>query len=93
MFRRGVILLNQTVLLRGVNNSVEVLARLSERLVEVGVVPYYLHQLDRVTGAVHYEVPVDEGRVIVKELRNLLPGYMVPTYVQEIPGERCKVVL
>ena len=91
--REGVLLLNQAVLLRGVNDSVEVLVALSRRLIEIGVLPYYLHQLDRVAGAAHFEVPIQEGRQLVEQLRSLLPGYMVPRYVQEIPGEPSKVVL
>lgn len=78
---------NQAVLLRGVNDDVSTLAKLSERLVDLGVVPYYLHQLDRVTGAAHFEVPEEEGRRLVDQLAVRLPGYMVPRYVREIPGE------
>lgn len=89
----GTLLLNQAVLLRGVNDSVQAQQALSERLIELGVVPYYLHQLDRVAGAAHFEVPIDEGRRIVEELRTRLPGYMVPRYVQEIAGEPNKTVL
>jgi KamA family protein len=89
----GVPLLNQAVLLRGVNDSVEAQAALWERLVDLRVMPYYLHQLDRVTGAAHFEVPVDEGRRIVRELRARLPGYAVPRYVQEIPGTPHKSVI
>jgi len=90
---RGVMLLNQAVLLRGVNDRVRALRQLSERLVECGVVPYYLHQLDRVAGAAHFEVPADEGRRMVESLRRELPGYMVPQYVQEVPGEPYKMPL
>ena len=89
--KAGVVLLNQAVLLRGVNDSSEAQAELSERLIDVGVVPYYLHQLDRVAGAAHFEVPIDEGKHIMEELRARLPGYMVPKYVQEIPGEASKI--
>lgn len=89
----GVMLLNQAVLLRGVNDSTNAQADLCQRLIELGVVPYYLHQLDRVAGAAHFEVPIEEGQRIVKELRTRLPGYAVPRYVQEIPGELNKVVL
>ena len=85
--RAGVMLLNQAVLLRGVNDSVAAQQALSERLVAVGIMPYYLHQLDRVAGAAHFEVPIAEGRQIIEQLRKQLPGYMVPRYVQEIPGE------
>jgi EF-P beta-lysylation protein EpmB len=89
----GFVLLNQAVLLRGVNDSVAAQQDLADRLIELGVVPYYLHQLDRVAGAAHFEVPVDEGRRIIAELRARLPGYMVPRYVQEIPGEPNKTIL
>ncbi len=89
----GVTLLNQAVLLRGVNDTVDAQQALSERLIEVGVVPYYLHQLDRVAGAAHFEVPIEEGRKIVAELRKRLPGYLVPRYVREIAGEPYKSVL
>jgi L-lysine 2,3-aminomutase len=89
----GVPTLNQAVLLRGVNDSVEVLAELSERLVDLGVIPYYLHQLDRVAGAAHFEVPVEEGLRIVEELRRRLPGYAVPRYVQEMAGKPYKTLL
>ena len=86
-------LLNQAVLLRGVNDSVDVLAELSERLIDLGVLPYYLHQLDRVAGVGHFEVPVEEGRALIDALRRRLPGYAVPRYVQEVAGEEFKVPL
>jgi L-lysine 2,3-aminomutase len=91
--RAGVMLLNQAVLLRGVNDSVAAQQALSERLIAVGVVPYYLHQLDRVAGAAHFEVPIAEGREIIEQLRARVPGYMVPRYVQEISGEPNKTIL
>lgn len=88
--RAGVTLLNQTVLLRGVNDTVAALDELSRRLVELGVIPYYLHQLDRVAGAAHFEVPQHEGLNLIAALRERLPGYAVPRYVREIPGEKSK---
>ena len=66
-------------------------AELSRRLMEVGVVPYYLHQLDRVSGAAHFEVPIEDGKRIVEQMRANLPGYLVPRYVQEVPGEVSKL--
>ena len=87
------LLLNQAVLLRGVNDSVEPLEALSRRLIEVGVTPYYLHQLDRVAGVGHLEVPVEEGLALIAELRRRAPGYAVPRYVREEPGEPHKTVL
>lgn len=89
----GVTLLNQAVLLRGVNDSLDALVSLCERLSDHGVLPYYLNQLDRVQGAAHFEVPVARGKQLVSELRAKLPGYAVPRYVQEIAGESNKTVL
>jgi EF-P beta-lysylation protein EpmB len=89
----GIVLLNQAVLLRGVNDTVEAQAALCERLVDLRVLPYYLHQLDRVVGAAHFEVPVEVGRQIVEELRTRLPGYAVPRYVQEVAGAGSKMEL
>ena len=85
--------LNQAVLLRGVNDRVESQCDLSSALIDLGVMPYYLHQLDRVAGAAHFEVPVEDGRAILQEMRRRLPGYAVPRYVQEIPGEPHKTVI
>jgi len=85
--------LNQAVLLRGVNDSVEALCALSERLIELRVIPYYLHQLDRVSGTAHYEVSLETGRRLVAELRRRLPGYAVPRYVREVAGELHKTVI
>jgi EF-P beta-lysylation protein EpmB len=84
------IVLNQAVLLRGVNDSVEVLRELSERLVEIGVVPYYLHMLDRVRGASAFEVPEAKASALHRALRESLPGYAVPRLVREVPGARSK---
>ena len=89
----GVVVLNQAVLLRGVNDDADVLTELCRRLVDLRVLPYYLHQLDRVAGAAHFEVPVERGRELMAALRSRLPGYAVPRYVQELPGESSKHVL
>jgi len=86
----GVLLLNQSVLLRGVNDSAHRLAALSEALFECAVLPYYLHLLDRVLGAAHFEL--DEGTAvrILDQLRTRLPGYLVPRLVKEVAGEPYK---
>jgi EF-P beta-lysylation protein EpmB len=89
----GVVLLNQAVLLGGVNDTFEAQATLCERLINLRVLPYYLHQLDRVAGAAHFDVPVEVGRQIVEQLRARLPGYAVPRYVQEVAGAGSKVEL
>jgi EF-P beta-lysylation protein EpmB len=86
----GSVLLNQSVLLRGVNDSAATLADLSETLFDSGVLPYYLHLLDRVTGAAHFEVAAEEGAELVTQLRARLPGYLVPRLVEEVPGAAFK---
>jgi EF-P beta-lysylation protein EpmB len=93
LVRGGLTVLNQAVLLRGVNDSVEALAELSDRLVNLGVIPYYLHQLDRVAGAAHFEVSESRGIDLVTQLRARLPGYAVPQYVREVPGGPHKMPL
>jgi len=84
-------ILNQTVLLAGVNDSAATLAALSERLVELGVVPYYLHLLDRIRGAAHFDVEEQRAVELHRRLRESLPGYAVPRLVREVPGEPAKV--
>ena len=89
----GATLLNQSVLLRDVNDSVTALATLSERLFEAGILPYYLHVLDPVQGAAHFDVPDDEARALVDQLRAHLPGFLMPRLVREIPGKESKTPL
>jgi EF-P beta-lysylation protein EpmB len=93
LVRSGITVLNQAVLLRGVNDSVDALTGLSESLINLGVIPYYLHQLDRVAGAAHFEVDPEFGRQLIRQLRERVPGYAVPRYVQEIPGEPYKTII
>jgi EF-P beta-lysylation protein EpmB len=85
--------LSQSVLLRGVNDCVDVLAELCERLVDLRVMPYYLHQLDRVAGAANFEVPELTGARLIQQIRARLPGYAVPRYVRETPGQANKRVV
>lgn len=89
----GVTLLNQSVLLRGVNDNARTLADLSNALFDAGVMPYYLHVLDRVQGAAHFMVEDDEARQIMRELLTLVSGYMVPKLAREIGGEPSKTPL
>jgi EF-P beta-lysylation protein EpmB len=86
----GITLLNQSVLLKGVNDDVETLIRLSEGLSEIGVMPYYLHLLDRVSGAGHFEVEPHRIEPLKQQLLQQLPGYLVPKMVREIAGEASK---
>lgn len=83
----GATLLNQAVLLRGVNDSVDALAALSARAYLAGVLPYYLHQLDRVAGAAHFEVDDDAAIALHVALAARLPGYLVPRLVREVAGD------
>ena len=89
----GVTLLNQSVLLRGVNDNAQTLADLSNALFDVGVMPYYLHVLDRVQGAAHFMVGDEEARAIMRELLTLVSGYLVPKLAREIGGEPSKTPL
>ncbi|MFV2072753.1 MAG: EF-P beta-lysylation protein EpmB [Thermoanaerobaculales bacterium] len=87
----GATLLNQAVLLRGVNDTVDALADLSEVLFDAGVLPYYLHMLDPVDGAGHFAVPENDARRLHAELTSQLPGYLVPRMVREVEGAPAKV--
>jgi len=82
----GVELLNQSVLLRGINDDAETLKALSLTLFEAGVHPYYLHVLDKVEGAAHFDTPENIAFLLMKTLQTQLPGYLVPKLVREIPG-------
>jgi EF-P beta-lysylation protein EpmB len=86
----GVTLLNQSVLLAGVNDNADTLVTLSQKLFEQGVLPYYLHQLDHAKGVAHFEVPDIRAIQLINAIRNLLPGYLVPRLVREKPHEGSK---
>ncbi len=83
-------LLNQSVLLKGVNDDAEVLCQLSERLFTHGILPYYLHLLDKATGTGHFEVPEAQALLIMKQVQATLPGYLVPKLVKEQAGAASK---
>jgi L-lysine 2,3-aminomutase len=89
----GVTLLNQSVLLAGINDDVDVLSELSRRLFDAGVLPYYLHALDRVRGASHFAVPDERAQALMGQLAAQLPGYLVPRLVREVPDAPAKVTL
>jgi EF-P beta-lysylation protein EpmB len=93
LIEAGIPVLNQGVLLAGVNDNLDVLAELYERLADLRVMPYYLHQLDPVAGAAHFEVPIAKGKELIAGLRKKLPGYAVPRYVREIQGRAAKEIL
>ena len=88
--RLGIPVLNQSVLLHGVNDNEETLIALNEKLVDNGIIPYYLHQLDRVQGTAHFEVDDEVGRELTEKLKERLSGYAVPRYVREEAGLQSK---
>lgn len=87
----GVMVLNQSVLLKGVNDSVETLRALFRGLGGMGVLPYYLHHCDLVRGAEHFRLPLSRGQEIWRDLRGELPGYLLPEYILDIPGGHGKI--
>lgn len=91
--KTGTLLLNQSVLLRGVNDHADTLVQLSQRLLECGVLPYYLHQLDRIQGSQHFEVTDREALDLLQTIRAELPGYLVPRLVREVEGQPSKTPL
>ncbi len=93
LVRSGIPALNQAVLLRGINDTVDAQVDLCTKLVNVGVMPYYLNQLDRVQGAAHFEVPIERGRQIMAGLRKKLSGYAIPRYVVDVPECESKTEL
>ena len=93
LHRSGTTLLNQAVLLKGVNNDAAALSRLSKRLFAENVLPYYLHLPDRVAGTHHFDVMLEEAEAIMRQLQAELPGYLVPRLVREDPGEPAKTRL
>lgn len=89
--QQGITLLNQAVLLKGVNDSVETLIALSKRLFAAGVLPYYLHLLDKTRGTAHFEVNEAKASELMAGIMAALPGYLVPKLVREVPGAAFKI--
>ena len=89
----GIPILLQSVLLQGINDEGAILKQLFENCIYYGIIPYYLHQLDKVRGAAHFEVPEEKGKKLLEELRKSLPGYALPLFVREIPKESSKTLL
>ena len=91
--RAGCQLLNQAVLLAGINDKSDVLQSLSQKLFSAGVLPYYLHLLDKVQGAAHFDVPEARAKQLIREIQLKLPGYLVPKLVREQPNHGSKTLL
>jgi L-lysine 2,3-aminomutase len=79
--------------LAGVNDCPQILLALSERLFACGVLPYYLHLLDKVQGAAHFDIPLEKALLIFRQLQRLLPGYLVPRLAREEAGEKNKTLI
>lgn len=86
----GVLLLNQSVLLKGINDNEKTLVELSEKLFSIGVLPYYLHTLDKVNGAAHFDCELETAKALHASMKHALPGFLVPKLVTELPGELSK---
>lgn len=90
LHKAGIVLLNQFVLLKGINDNEAIIIKLCQKLFQFGVLPYYLHLLDPVEGAEHFSVCAEEGRKIIKQITEKLPGYLVPKFVCELPNASSK---
>lgn len=89
----GIKVLNQSVLLRGINDSADCLAELSEKLFDCDITPYYLHLFDPVAGASHFDIDEYQAKKIYAELQAILPGFLVPKLVREIPNKKSKTTI
>jgi len=90
---RNISLFNQSVLLKGINDSAEALVALSEALYSYGIIPYYLHLLDPVSGASHFEVGESSARLLMQDIQKRLPGYLIPRLVREDPETAHKTII
>ena len=88
----GINLLNQSVLLKGVNDNHEVITNLSYKLFEFGIIPYYLHMLDKVSGSQEFDIPQSQAIAIWRDCQKLLPGYLLPKLAREIPQKSSKSI-
>lgn len=90
---RGIPVMNQAVLMRGINDNIDVLTDLCKRLIDLRAIPYYLHKLDQVAGAAHFDVTREHGLELIEALRARLPGYAVPRFVIEQPDQPSKTAI
>ena len=93
MQKQGITLLNQSVLLAGINDQEDILIELSEKLFNQGILPYYLHVMDKVSGTKQFDIPEPRAIALHKRIQAQLPGFLVPKLVREIPGQPNKTVL
>ncbi len=88
--KRGIPILSQTVFLRGINDNLDTLKELSMKLIEFGIVPYYLHQLDPIAGGSHFHASREKGIALLEQFKREMPGYCHFRYVEELPGKAHK---
>jgi len=93
LVQTGIQLLNQSVLLKGINDDISILSKLSEKLFECNILPYYLHQLDKVKGAAHFSVDDSRAKKLFQAMRDSLPGYLVPRLAREEAGKHAKTLI
>ncbi|WP_343224020.1 EF-P beta-lysylation protein EpmB [Oceanobacter mangrovi] len=91
--QHGITLLNQSVLLKGINDQADILVGLSEKLFQIGILPYYLHLLDKVAGAQHFDMPLQQAQALYQQLHARLPGYLLPRLAQEESGMTGKTLI
>ena len=84
--KNNILILNQSTLLKGINDNTKILHQLSTKLIQASVLPYYIHLLDKVSGSCHFNVEIDQAKKILKELSEISSGFMVPKLAQEMPG-------
>jgi KamA family protein len=93
LHEQGITLLNQCVFLKGINDNAAAHIELNKKLFDCGVLPYYIHMLDKVAGTQHFDVSEEQALAIMQEINHALPGYLVPKLVREVPGEKAKQVV
>jgi L-lysine 2,3-aminomutase len=93
LVQNKIMVLNQSVFLAGVNDDAQTLIALSEALFACHILPYYLHSLDPVAGSAHFEISLEKRRALYKTMQEQLPGFLVPKWVKEIPGEKHKIMM
>ena len=93
LLAQNVLLLNQSVLLHGVNDDLLTLIALSEKLIANHIKPYYLHILDKVVGTHHFDIDIEKAKILHQSMQANLPGYLVPKLAKEIPGKPNKIII
>ena len=86
-------MLNQSVFLKSINDNPHILYQLSQKIIEAGIMPYYINKLDKVSGSAHFDISIERGKEIISELGKICSGYMIPRFVQDIPENASKTII